>query len=215
MNSELSTRAYKQTARAKAAEETGQRIAEAFHDLLESGWFDEIRLEDVASKAGVSVQTVIRRFGGKEGLLQLHAEQMHRLILTERRLPIGDAVEAIRAIIAEYELRGDMVMRLLAQEDRFPQLMGVAERGREVHREWVGSVFEPWLRELDGNARRDTHDRLVIALDLYIWKLLRKDMRRSRECLQRVMLEMAADALGITAEELEAGRVASMEDTDG
>ena len=70
MNSDSETRTYRQTARAKAAEETGIRIVEAFMARMEDCWFEEIRLEDVASDAGVTVQTVIRRFGGKDGLLE-------------------------------------------------------------------------------------------------------------------------------------------------
>ena len=197
------TRTYRQKARAKAAAETGERILEVFIKCLQTGWFEEIRLEDVASEAGVTVQTVIRRFGGKEGLLDAVNERMDREIVQDRELPEGNVSKALDAIIAEYEKFGDFVMRMLAQEDRYPSIRAVTDHGRRVHRRWVGEVFSPWLSRLEGSARRDAHDRLVIALDLYVWKLLRVDVRRGRPALRRIMLAMCADALGTTPELLE------------
>ena len=196
-------RAYRQKARAKAAAETGERIVEAFIAEMQSGWFDEIRLEDVARDAGVTVQTVIRRFGGKEGLLDAcHARIAQEIEENRDKMPPGDVAGALDTIVAEYELRGEFVMRLLAQEERYPQIRALTDHGRAVHRRWTGDVFAPWLACLSGTKRREAHDRLVIALDLYIWKLLRVDMKRSKAALRRAMLEMAAAALGVTPKTL-------------
>ncbi len=207
MNEQADTRAYRQTARAKAAEQTGERIIAAFLARMRGGWFEEIRLEDVAADAAVSVQTVIRRFGGKEGLLDASRNRMRDDILAARQLPSGDVGRALEAIIAEYEAHGELMMRALAQEDRYPQIKGMTDEGRTTHREWVGEVFAPWLATLEPDARRRAHDRLVIALDLYVWKLLRVDMKRSLEELRRAMLEMAAAALATTPQALIEARI--------
>ncbi|MFL5885485.1 MAG: helix-turn-helix domain-containing protein, partial [Thermoleophilaceae bacterium] len=61
-------RPYRMTARAEAAAATGERILEAAAELFHARPFDEVTLEDVARRAGVSSQTVIRRYGSKEGL---------------------------------------------------------------------------------------------------------------------------------------------------
>ena len=197
-------RAYRQTARAKAAAETGERIVDAFTARMQTGWFDEIRLEDVAADAEVSVQTVIRRFGGKEGLLDACHARMAREIEDNRdRMPAGDVAGALDTIINEYELRGDFVMRLLAQEERYPQIRALTDHGRAVHRRWTGDVFAPWLARLSGAARREAHDRLVIALDIYVWKLVRRDMQRGRAVLRRMMLALCAAALDTEPELLE------------
>src|SRR6266545_3349860 len=58
-------RRYTQGARAQAAEATALRIVDAFLTRLMKQWFDEITLDGVAEDAGVTVQTVVRRFGGK------------------------------------------------------------------------------------------------------------------------------------------------------
>lgn len=197
-----SPRSYRQKARAKAAEETGERILTAFTEQLQNHWFDEIRLEDIASEAGVTVQTVIRRFGGKDGLLEASHVTLRDEILAGRRMPQGDIERALDAIIAEYEKRGPMVMRALAQEDRYEPIRMMADEGRAHHRRWVGEVFAPWLERLSKHERQHAHDRLVIALDLYIWKLMRIDMKRSKADLRRAMLEMAAAALGTSSENL-------------
>lgn len=197
------TRNYRQSTRAKAAEETGHRILDAFMAHLQTQWFDEIRLDDVAKEAGVTVQTVIRRFGGKEGLLHAASNRMQEDIVGERAPAALDVGRAVDTLIAEYEMAGPLMMRLLSQEDRYPAIRVIADRGRATHREWVGDVFARWLPALPPEKRRKVHDRLVIALDLYVWKLLRSDMGRSLEELRTAMLEMAAAALELEPGELE------------
>ena len=78
-------RGYRMTARAHAAQAAGDRILGAFTDRLRDGWFDEIRLEDVANAAGVSVQTVIRRFGGKDGLVTAASQEIGRQVMVRDR----------------------------------------------------------------------------------------------------------------------------------
>lgn len=197
------TRAYRQTARAQAASATGERILDAFVARLRDGWFDEIRLDDIAADSEVTVQTVIRRFGGKEGLLDACNKRLSREIVEGRQIPVGDVSSAIDAIIDEYELHGDFVLRLLAQEERYASIRMVTDHGRAVHRRWVGGVFGPWLSRLEEPARGSAHDQLVIALDLYVWKLVRVDMKRSRAALRETMLSLCAAALRTDPETLQ------------
>jgi AcrR family transcriptional regulator len=55
-------------ARAEAAAARGERILDAAEAAFDELPFDEITLAVIAERAGVSAQTIIRRFGGKEGL---------------------------------------------------------------------------------------------------------------------------------------------------
>ena len=59
------SREYRMSARAELAELTGERIVDAMLGRLRGTPYERIRLDDVAADAGVTVQTVIRRFGGK------------------------------------------------------------------------------------------------------------------------------------------------------
>jgi AcrR family transcriptional regulator len=203
MNVAAPPRPYRQTSRAAAAEATGERILAAFRERLERGWFEEIRLDDIARDAGVTVQTVIRRFGGKEGLLDVAAERFGEAVELRRDVEPGNVLAAVAAVIRDYEASGDLVMRMLAQEDRYPAIRRITDIGRASHRRWAGLVFAPWLGEAPPGRRESMLDALVVALDIYQWKLVRRDMGRSTDDLVRLMLRMIAAALGVAPAELE------------
>jgi len=172
-------RSYSQTTRAASAAENGQRIVDAFIDRLLTQWFDEFTLDQVAADAGVTVQTVIRRFGGKEGLLDEAARAMGARINAKRGHPVGSITEFVNNLYADYEQTGDAVMRLLALELRHPSVLQVTNHGRREHRNWVTTCMENFLAPLTAEDRQSVVDTLVIASDVYAWKLLRRDMKRS------------------------------------
>jgi AcrR family transcriptional regulator len=188
-------RPYRQTARAAAAEATAERIVAAFRARLERMWFDEIRLEDVAGEAEVTVQTIIRRFGGKDGLLEAAAKSLGDEVMATRAVPPPDPDRVARAVIEDYEFSGDVVMRVLAQEDRLPALRRFTDMGRAEHRAWVAQVFASTLEGLGPEAARRRLDALVVATDLYVWKLVRRDMKRPVAELQALMARLIAAAL--------------------
>jgi AcrR family transcriptional regulator len=195
MKTSRAKRSYRQTARAAAAEATGERILDVFTKALRDSWFDSITLDNIARDAAVTVQTVIRRFGSKEGLLEAARERFGQDIRQRRSVPVGDVEKAIAAIIADYETVGDLIMRVLAQEDRHAPLRAVADEGRSTHRWWVETNFAPWLDRLEPRARTAALDALVVATDLYVWKLIRRDMGRPRPALAALMRRMIGAAL--------------------
>jgi hypothetical protein len=77
----------------------------------------------------------------------------------------------------DYEVSGDMVLRLLAQEGRYPAMTTLLDIGRRRHREWVETACAAALAARPAEARRRLLDQLVVATDVYTWKLLRRDMR--------------------------------------
>ena len=195
-------RSYKQGARAAAAEATGERILDVFTAALRDSWFDAITLDEVAREAGVTVQTVIRRFGGKDGLLQASRERFEIAIRQRRVVPVGDADKAVAAVIEDYEVSGDLIMRVLAQEDRYEPLRAVTDEGRAGHRAWLSDTFAPWLSRLEPAAQTAAHDGLVVATDIYVWKLVRRDMGRSKPALAAIMRRMIATALSLPETEI-------------
>jgi len=179
MKCDLAIRPYAQRARAQSTEATGQRIIEAFLARLMEQWFDEITLDCVAEDAGVTVQTVVRRFGGKEGLLANAVQILAPQIRAQRAAPPGELVRLVENLVADYEKTGDAVIRLLALEPRYPALKSVLDFGRNEHRTWVSTAFADPLNRLEGAARQRSLDALIIVTDVYTWKLLRRDMARS------------------------------------
>lgn len=187
-------RRYSQVARAVATEVTATRIIDSFLELLMSEWFDDITLDRVATGAGVAVPTLIRRFGGKDGLLVASIPVLADRISEQRASPRGDVAGAVDRLIADYERTGDSIIRVLAIEPRFPAVEPLTTLGRAKHREWAATVFAESLRSLSGTARERALDARVIATDVYTWKLLRRDMRRSLKDTATTMKRLAGAA---------------------
>lgn len=190
MKCKSGTRRYAQVARAQAAEETGRRVVDAFLARLMTDWYDDITLDRVAVDAGVTVQTVVRRFGGKEGLLASAVKVFADQVNAQRATPAGDVDRLVDNLIIDYERTGDAVIRMLALEARHPAIRPALEFGRAEHRRWVSDAFAHALASLNGAAREGAVDALVVVTDVYTWKLLRRDMARSVAVTTRTMKRM-------------------------
>jgi len=186
-------RPYHMATRARAAEATGQRILQAFLDLYMEHWLEDLTLDDVAARAGVTVQTVLRRYGSKARLLQAAGESLYQQVSSQRnQAPAGDITGAMANLMDHYEAVGDLTIRTLAQEQRHEALHTFAERGRALHRAWVETAFSPLLDVLSADERGATLAKLVVVTDLYVWKLLRRDMGFEREQTERYVAEMVS-----------------------
>ena len=178
-------RVYTMGARADAVQETRQRILDAAFALADTKLFTEVTLDEVARGAGVSVQTVLRQFGTRAGLIEATIAHAEQRVEDERETPIGDPVAAVRVIVDHYEVRGRTVLLMLAQEDHDATIAALTSRGKAMHRAWVEAAFEPFVRAADPYL-----DLLVVATDVYTWKLLRLDRGLSRAQTQKRMLDL-------------------------
>lgn len=177
-------------ARAEAVTSTRKRILQAMLDLAVERLTVEITLDDVAVRAGVSVRTVLRHFGDRDGLLDAATELAIVEFEAERETTPGDVDGAVRVIVDHYEARGDFVIRLLAQEDD-ARIGPMVASGKLSHRTWVAEAFGPLLPPGD-EEREVAIDLLVVATDVYAWKLLRRDRELGRETVERRMRRMVA-----------------------
>jgi AcrR family transcriptional regulator len=184
-------RSYRMGARAEAAAETERRIFDAARDLIGERPFAQVTLDDVASQAGVTVQTVIRRYGSKDGLIRAVARAVHAEVQEQRfEAPVGDVTGAVSNLVEHYEQTGDETFRLLCQEEQVPVLAEVLSAGRALHREWVTRVFAPWLEPMRGAERERRTAQLVAICDLFTWKLLRRDLGLGRKQTEHAIREM-------------------------
>ncbi|MFD2467848.1 TetR/AcrR family transcriptional regulator [Amycolatopsis silviterrae] len=190
-----SARPYRMRARAEAAEDTRRRVFDAAAGLLRQRLRADIRLEDVATGAGVTVQTVLRVAGSKAELFRVAFEHILAEIAGQLQgAEPGDVDAAVRTWFDHYEQFGDVVVRTLADETD-PAVGPIVEVGRAKHRQRVDHVLGPLLANRAADERARVLDALVCASDVYTWKLLRRDFGRSRadaEAAMRLMIESIA-----------------------
>ncbi len=168
----MKSRPYTMRARADAVAGTRARIVAAALALAEETRSVDLTLDAVAGRAGVGVRTVLRHFGSRDGLLDAAFAAGRAEVEAERLAPEGDVDEALTVLLAHYERRGDFVVHLLGQEGAEPRIDALLAGGRAQHRRWVTGVFGPWLLEPGAESLVDL---LVVATDVYAWKLLRRD----------------------------------------
>jgi AcrR family transcriptional regulator len=178
-------------ARAEATAATGERVLAAAWLHFADRPYEEVRLAEVAADAGVTVQTVHARFGTKDSLfLAAWRWKMAPMGAQRDTAPVGDVCAAVRVLYTSYEADGDAALRLLAQEDRIPAVRAMTDSGRAWHRAWVGRTFASLLDGLEGAERERRLVALVVATDLLVWKLLRREMGLGRTTAERIVTEM-------------------------
>jgi AcrR family transcriptional regulator len=184
-------RSYRMNARAKAAEETGQRLIAAMQALFVERPFHEVTLEAVAERAGVTLQTLLRRFGSKSGLLAAAAEDGAARVAAQReQAPAGDLAACVTNLVEHYEAWGDVSLRLLAQEDAIAEVGDITKKGRALHAAWVDRVFAEDIARQRGRERKIRRAQLVAICDVYTWKILRRDQGLSRADTEKALLGM-------------------------
>lgn len=184
-------RPYRMEARARAAQETADRVLDVAVERFAERAYEDVSLEDVANRAQVSKRTVLRRFGSKEDLFVAAGERAGAEMMRRRNeAPVGDIRAAIANVTEHYERWGDYRLRLLAQADRISVVADDVRAGQKFHWSWVEKTFEPLLRGFQGSERKRRIAGLVVLTDVFTWKLLRRDLGFSRSETERVLLEL-------------------------
>ena len=193
----MKSRPYSSDVRAQQAAATRQRILEAAQALFVDP-AAEFTLDRVAQDASVSVQTVLRAYGSKERLI---LETIGTMREREDRVavePAASVADAVSSLFDDYEEIGDRVIRMLAEEHRIAGFAEVAAQGRRMHRAWVEGTFSPWTSSLSTRRRREAEVAVVAATDVYVWKLLRRDLGMGRRQAQQVVERLVRGALDTT-----------------
>lgn len=178
-------RSYRMTARADDMARTRERVLDAAAARFLAQPYDEVRVADIAADAGVSPQTLHNHFVSKERLLVAAAEVMGRQALGLRGDPApGDVGAVVRGLVREYERLGDATVRLVALQDRIAVVAEVVAGARAEQTAWLRQKFTDALRD-DDRGRRLT--ALYAATDVGTWKLVRRDLGRSRADTTAVM----------------------------
>jgi AcrR family transcriptional regulator len=189
-------RPYRMKARGEATAATRERILAAAEAAFDELPFPEITLAWVAERAGVSVQTVIRHFGGKEALLVATLQHTALKMGGGRDFSPGAGTEEVIGVLSEhYEEFGDRVLRALAQEEQVPALGLLVELGRTYHVDWCKRAFQTGLKGLRGARRERRLAQLTAVTDVYVWKVLRRDRGLGPAQARLAMLELVEPLL--------------------
>jgi AcrR family transcriptional regulator len=183
------------SARADAAAATRARLLSAAWQHFASRPYEDVLLREIAADAAVSTQTLHTAFGSKEQLFAAAYLWWGRQVIAEREAaPVGRVPEAITNLFDAYEAHGGAILRMLSQEERIPAVRQMTDAGRAYHRAWAAKTFAPLLRGLRSGARERRLSAIIVASDLLVWKLLRRDMRLSRSQAEGTVVEMVLAA---------------------
>ncbi len=184
-------RRYRMTARASEAAATRERLLGAAWEQFANCPYEQVRLSEIAADAQVSVQTLHTHFGSKEQLFTAVAQRWGREEITRRdEAPVGEVKKAIEILFERYEANGEIVLRMLSEEEQIPAVRRITDAGRAYHRAWAARTFQPLLHGLRGRARERRLAAIVVATDLLVWKLLRLDMQLDRRGAERIVIEL-------------------------
>jgi AcrR family transcriptional regulator len=181
--------------RAELAAATRQRIVTGAHQLLRERPYEDVTLVGIATAARVSHQTVLNHFESKDGVIiaVLDAVQRETAAMLSAPQP-GDVEAAVTALVGVYEQMGDIVVGWSSSIQHSPEAEQAMVDWRDYQQHWLIEVFAGSL-PAGTAARRRMIAGLTAATDVYVWKLLRRDLRRSRDATEDVVRDLILGAL--------------------
>jgi AcrR family transcriptional regulator len=182
MKKEKSKRTYNMNVRAKKVSDNEKRIMQSIFGLWEKLSIHEITLEMVAKDSGVTVRTILRKYGSKEGLIETCIEKdISNIKKVRDTASEGDYLEALKILLKDYERIGDAAIRTLAIEQELPIAKKILDNGRAYHKEWCKHVFGPFLPDPSASDYESKLLSFITATEFYLWKLLRRDLNKGQE----------------------------------
>jgi AcrR family transcriptional regulator len=160
-------RSYNGHIQATIASVTHQHILKATLDHCLITRPDQVTLEPIATRAGVAVQTILRHFSTKEGLLAAAAHHLYTEAQTHwEQITPGDVETALLTLAEQYERLIPWLDLLILQTD-----------AAAAHQIWTTHIFSPSLPE--PTTRHLRLAQIAAATDLSYWHTLRQTLNRA------------------------------------
>ncbi len=182
MKTKKGKRTYNMSLRADRVAQNEQKILEAAVSLWKEFSILDITLEKIAERSGVTVRTLLRKYGSKENLFEacLENDAAHTR-MKRSHAPVGDIEASLYILLTDYESLGDASIRTLNVENELPVARKLLDAARLYHRNWCARVFGPYLPDASSPEYEERLLAFITATELYLWKLLRRDLHKSFE----------------------------------
>lgn len=176
-------------ARATSTNRTAERILDVAKRMFVNLDYDAVGLQAIAEGAGVTLRTVLRRFGSKDALLvevsrHFAAEEAHSRVVAS-----GDARGAARVLAVRYEATMDIMARYWPLELRIPAVGAAITKARKVHLAWLADGFAPFLPRREGVLRERRLAELFGATEIFVWYSLRRHLGLDARAAEAAMVE--------------------------
>jgi len=187
----IEKRTYNNAKRAEGASNSKSQIMAAVGKLWTTHSLTDITLDLVAKEAGVTTRTIMRKFGSKEKLFEESLAHDAASTSSDRnQATVGDIDSILNTLLANYEAMGDAALRTIYLEPEMEIARMIGEEGRKQHREWCANMFAPFLPDQNNPQYEILLTAFIASTEIYLWKLLRKDMNKSKEETAEVFRRM-------------------------
>lgn len=160
-------------------------IQSAF-DLWAEGGFEAVTLQGVADRSEVSLKTVVRHFGTKEGLFTACLAVSVAREEGAREVEPGDVAGVVAILAERYEALAETTVRNAEIEFRYPIMAEWVARSRASHAAWLARAFAPWL-PAEGAERTRRLMALYWATEIRSWWAVRHAFGHDRPTAEAVM----------------------------
>ena len=187
----MARRSYQQRARADTSAALHTAILDAFDEIFLPDPARVFTLDEVAERASTTVQTILRHFGTKGGLIEAAARR--GLVQSQAgrdKVPAGDITAIIEYLAGHYESIAPTMLAMLAFEVHVPEVARIETEGREMHRIWIERVFAPLLHDIPPREYRRRVATLIAVTSLSTWKVLRMEQGINRRDYQRTIRDL-------------------------
>jgi AcrR family transcriptional regulator len=175
-------------ARERAQQRTHDALLDAAEEELYRDNWQQTTLEALATKAGVTKQTLLRHFGSKDGLLLQTVMRGAAKVLKQRwSAEPGNVEDAVENLLEHYETWGERSLRVGAWQSGPAALAKLSQGARQVHYEWVDFAFGPQLERLAEPHRGRQRAALIALCDVHAWWLLAHDLALDRTELRATL----------------------------